>query len=92
MKTEEVVIENLRKLGLGPQEETEFIDFIMNTDSELYDGRNSAGETVVVGVQKGAGIQVSTYQDNGWIRINRFELVEDDEKNLYIEQSETYDR
>lgn len=90
MSTENEIIENLKKLGLGPQEEKEFIDFIMNTDSELYNGRNSDGETVVVGVQKGVGIQVSTYQSNGWIRINRFELVEDDEKNLYINQSEEY--
>lgn len=72
--------------------EGEFIDFIVGQESNAYTGTDSDGNTIVVGVQRGVGIEVKTYQDNGWIRIYRYEIVEDEEGNPCIVETETFDK
>lgn len=54
-----------------------FIKSLKESDYGYYNGTNVDGETIVVFL--GAdGYRVSTYQSNGWIRINEY-IVDNDE-------------
>lgn len=70
----------------------ELIEFIKEMNSELYNGKDNEGNIIVFGIDKGVGIRVSTYQSNGWIRINEYTIEKDEEDNEYIERSELYDK
>jgi len=48
-------------------------NFIHNTDSGLYDGKNEDGAKVAVLIEQGVGMEVITYQGNGWIRVNEYD-------------------
>lgn len=72
--------------------EGEFVDFIMGQESNDYTGTDEDGNTIVVTIKKGVGIEVRTYQSNDWIRIYRYEIVEDAEGNPCIMESEAYDK
>lgn len=45
-------------------------DFLTNTPSGFYKGFNTNGEMVTVDINQGEGMELTTYQDNGWVRIN----------------------
>ncbi len=70
----------------------QLIKFILNVDSNLYNGKNGYGEDISFGIEKGKGIRVSSYQDNGWIRINEYLLEKDDFGEYYIERTESYEK
>lgn len=76
----------------GVISEGEFIDFIIGQDNCDYTGTDSDGDTIVVTLRKGVGIEVRTFQKNEWIRIYRYEIVEDAEGNPCIVESEAYDK
>ena len=61
-------------------------------NSELYNGKDNEGNIIVFGIDKRVGIRVSTYQSNGWIRINEYTIEKDEEGNEYIERAELYDK
>lgn len=82
-------IKNAVSYNLG---EKELINFIKTAESNVYNGTDEDGNTITVGIQKNVGFRISTYQSNGWIRINNYELVTDDEGNPYIQTSETYEK
>ena len=46
-----------------------FIDGSLGRD--IYTSTNEKGQTVVLNVSSG-GFVISTYQDNGWVRENRY--------------------
>ena len=50
-----------------------FIKSISENDLGYYDGTNVDGETILVFICSN-GYRVSTYQSNGWIRINEYTL------------------
>jgi len=52
------------------------INFIndIDFDVELTSGLNSDGETIVISAQKGEFLRISTYQNNGFIRVNIYTL------------------
>ena len=70
----------------------QLIKFILNVDSNLYNDKNGEGEDISFGIEKGKGIRVSSYQDNGWIRINEYLLEKDDFGDYYIERTESYEK
>lgn len=51
----------------------DFIKSISEDDLGYYDGTNVDGETILVFICSN-GYRVSTYQSNGWIRINEYTL------------------
>ncbi len=66
-------------------EKTEDIkNFIHTTESDMYGGKNEDGETVMVSLQQGVGMEVRTFQKNGWIRVTSYD------KDGYLEGS-TFD-
>jgi len=66
-------------------EKTEDIkNFIHTTESNLYGGKNTAGETIAVALQQGVGMEVRTFQKNGWIRVTSYD------KDGYLD-GETFD-
>lgn len=59
------------KTDLGNPEQVK--DLINNNESSLYDTVNEDGEKVFVYLDKGIGMDVKTYQENGWIRVDSFD-------------------
>ena len=55
------------------EDNKKFIKSISEDDLGYYDGINVDGETILVFICSN-GYRVSTYQDNGWIRINEYTL------------------
>ena len=55
------------------EDNKKFIKSISENDLGYYDGTNVDGETILVFICSN-GYRVSTYQDNGWIRINEYTL------------------
>lgn len=47
--------------------------FIANNESSLYEGKNVDGEKVAVLLDQGKGMDVYTYQANGWIRVTSYD-------------------
>lgn len=41
-------------------------EFITNTESNLFTGKNVNGQEVIVGVDKGVGMTVKTLNGKGW--------------------------
>lgn len=58
------------KLSLTSVEER--AKFIAENESSMYGGKNEEGEEVVVMLEKGLGMDVHTYQSNGWIRVDEY--------------------
>ena len=55
--------------------------FIKNNESSMYGGKNVDGETIMVSLEQGVGMDIRTYQHNGWIHIssyNKYGLKTDD--------------
>lgn len=69
------------------EDNKKFIKSISEDDLGYYDGINVDGETILVFICSN-GYRVSTYQDNGWIRINEYTL--DIDGDLVI--SESYEK
>lgn len=82
MKSMEDKIEIMNKINdihLGQSlDRDKFIDFITNCESDMYSGKNEDNEGIVISIQKDIGIKVSTYQSNGWIRVNNYTLSKED--------------
>ena len=55
------------------EDNKKFIKSISENDLGYYDGTNVDGKTILVFICSN-GYRVSTYQDNGWIRINEYTL------------------
>ena len=52
---------------------------LSDTDSGMYGCKNSDGEDVLVMREEGHGMEVMTFQSNGWLRVNYYtELGHDD--------------
>lgn len=91
-KIKEILNDIINNITSGERNEQKLIDFIIDTESNMLDGTDSNGQHIIIGIQKGVGLQISTYQDNGWIRIHRFEIIENEEGNPEIQESETYEK
>ena len=81
-------IEELKQLNFS--DDKQLIKAIKNTDSNLFSGKDIDGNQISLGIEKGKGIRVSTYQSNGWIRVNEYTIESDDENNEYIERAEMF--
>lgn len=54
--------------------EPEGIHSLLNDlESGMYGCKNSDGEDVVVLREVGSGLEILTFQDNGWLRVNYFD-------------------
>lgn len=69
------------------EDNKKFIKSISENDLGYYDGTNVDGETILVFICSN-GYRVSTYQDNGWVRINEYILDENNE----VYMSESYEK
>jgi hypothetical protein len=92
MSIEQKVKEYIDNWNLGELSERELIDFINSSESDLFTGKDVEDNDISIIINKGVNIEYRTYQSNGWIRINRYELAEDDEGNTIIVESESYDK
>lgn len=81
-------IEELKQLNFS--DDKQLIKAIKNTGSNLFSGKDIDGNQISLGIEKGKGIRVSTYQSNGWIRVNEYTIEFDDENNEYIERAEMF--
>lgn len=81
-------IEELKQLNFS--DDKQLIKTIKNTDSNLFSGKDIDGNQISLGIEKGKGIRVSTYQSNGWIRVNEYTIEFDNENNEYIERAEMF--
>ena len=92
MNIEQKVKEYIDNWNLGELSERELIDFINSSESDLFTGKDVEDNDISIIINKGVNIEYRTYQSNGWIRINSYELAEDDEGNTIIIESESYDK
>lgn len=83
-------IENIKDLDFSNDKQV--MQFIQETSSDIIAATNVDGEDLVIGIDTGTAMRVSTYQKNGWTRIMDYEIVEDDEGNPYIERTESYEK
>ena len=74
------------------EEEKEFIDFILNCESDIYSGKDEDGNDIVVALERNVGARISTYQSNGWIKVVDYDIVEDENGHMDIQLSETYEK
>lgn len=74
------------------EDDNSLIDAILNCKSDIYTGKDVEGNEIVIATQNSVGIRVSTYQSNGWIRINNYDIAEDENRQYYIIRSETYEK
>lgn len=79
--------------NLDLEEDKSVMEFIDTMDTGLYFGRNADGNDITVGIEKGIGMRISTYQKNNWIRIMDY-YTETDEitKQKYIVRTESYEK
>lgn len=85
------IMNKINDIHLGQDLDKEkFVEFIMNCDNDMYSGKNEDGEEIVVATQRFTGIKVSTYQKNGWIRVNDYTLSID-ENGIDVIMSETFE-
>lgn len=62
-------------------------------EANMYSGKDADGNDILVSAQPKVGIRVSTYQSNGWIRINDYEVTSDrDTGELIVIRSESYEK
>lgn len=47
--------------------------FIQNEESSLYGAVDEDGNRVAVKLQKGIGMEISTFQSNGWTRVAEYD-------------------
>lgn len=74
------------------EDDNSLIDAILNCKSDIYTGKDVEGNEIVIATQNSVGIRVSTYQSNGWIRINNYDIAEDENRQYYIIRSEEYEK
>lgn len=74
------------------EDDNSLIDEILNCKSDIYTGKDVEGNEIVIATQNSVGIRVSTYQSNGWIRINNYDIAEDENRQYYIIRSEEYEK
>jgi len=48
-------------------------DLVQNRKSNLYSTINEDGEDVVIALEQGVGMEVKTFQNNGWVRVNYYD-------------------
>lgn len=86
------IMNKINDIHLGQDLDKEgFIDFINSYDSDIYSGKNEDEEEIVVEIQKNVGIKVSTYQNNGWIRVNTY-TISKEEGYTDIIMEETFEK
>lgn len=86
------IMNKINNIHLGQDlDKEEFIDFINSCDSNIYSGKNEDEEEIVVEIQKNVGIKVSTYQNNGWIRVNIY-TISKEEGYTDIIMEETFEK
>lgn len=61
-------------------------------EATIYNGKDGEDNDIIVAIEPKSGIRVSTYQSNGWIRINDYDIAEDENRQYYIIRSETYEK
>lgn len=81
-----------RILNTDLNNDKEVIKLIQEVESDILAGTFSNGESFSLRIQKNVGLTISTYQDNGWIRINNYELIKDDFNDIVLERSESYEK
>lgn len=81
-----------RILNTDLNNDKEVIKLIQEVGSDILTGTFSNGEKFSLRIQKDVGLTIATYQDNGWIRINNYELVKDDFNDIVLERSESYEK
>lgn len=81
-----------RILNTDLNNDKEVIKLIQEVESDILAGTFSNGESLSLRIQKNVGLTISTYQDNGWIRINNYELIKDDFNDIVLERSESYEK
>ena len=68
-------IKEAKKYPIKMDSPESVISLINNTESGIYGTENEDGERVGVCVSKGVGMDVYTYQKNGWIRMDSYDLT-----------------
>ena len=68
-------IKEAKKYPIKMDSPESVISLINNTEDGLYGTENEDGEQVNVFVSKGVGMDVYTYQKNGWIRMDSYDLT-----------------
>ncbi|QOV08450.1 hypothetical protein Kirov_251 [Bacillus phage Kirov] len=48
-------------------------DLVQNRKSDLYSTINEDGEDVVIALEQGIGMEMKTFQNNGWVRVNYYD-------------------
>lgn len=69
--------------------EKQVINFIHTMPTEIYNGKNTDGEIIILSTRKDVGFRLSTFQDNGYIHILEYEIQKDSfgKEELIIEES-----
>ncbi|PGT90027.1 hypothetical protein [Bacillus thuringiensis] len=62
---------NTPNINLNDREE--IAKLIKSTESGMYSSHNEQGDEVVVFIQQGQGMDLHTYQSNGWIREDSYD-------------------
>lgn len=65
----------MKDLNYTLEDEESRQKFIHNEESSLYGGVNVDGERVSVGLEKGVGMTITTYQKNGWIKVSSYDSL-----------------
>lgn len=86
----EELVEFLNKVCNSTACEEELIALITKSESDMLEGVNADGETVIVGIEQGVGIRLSTHQSNGYIRTDDFYLDYDEDGYPEILRTESY--
>ena len=72
--------------------EDAILEVIYNCKSGIYDGTNEDDEMIIVSIENGVGIRITTFQHNGWTRIEDYDLAKDEFGQDYIIRSEFYEK
>ncbi|PJZ18733.1 hypothetical protein CEW46_26940 [Bacillus cereus] len=62
-----------KKLAIDLTDSDAIKKLIATTESSLYGTVNDKGERVLVGLDKGKGMELTIYQSNGWTRIEHYD-------------------
>ena len=74
------LVEKITKVNW--EDDTSVIDFIKTADET----DNFTGENIVVSINGGKTVRISTYQKNGWIRVNTYTIDKEVDEILGTER------
>lgn len=60
------------KLSLNFEDINEVKNFIADTSTGVYSGKNIDSEDVIITLTQGEGMQVKTLQSNNWIKVHEY--------------------